>query len=77
MAVPQKDVIKRLKAGETLVHVIEREKKSGNHKPYQYLSGGGRVTVATYEKLRPQLSPVSVGLFPDAEPQEWEWSGEQ
>lgn len=42
MAVPQKDVIKRLKAGETLVHVIEREKKSGNHKPYQYLSGGGQ-----------------------------------
>ena len=75
MAVLQQEVIKRLKEGETLVHVIEREGEK--HKPYQYLSGGGRVTVATYEKLRPQLSPVSAGLFPDAEPQEWEWTGEQ
>jgi hypothetical protein len=38
MAVQQKDVIKRLKAGETLIHVIDRE--NGQHKPFQYLSGG-------------------------------------
>jgi hypothetical protein len=75
MAVRQEDVISRLKGGETLIHVIERE--NGQHKPFQYLSGGGRVTAATYRKLtdpeNPCLQPVSSGLFPDAEPQEWGW----
>ncbi len=76
MPVKQKEVISRLKAGETIVHVIERI--NGTHKPYQYLSGGGRVTADTYQKLtnpeKPLLQPVSAGLFQDAEPQEWGWA---
>lgn len=40
MPVKQAEVISRLKAGETMIHVIERE--AGAHKPYQYLSGGGQ-----------------------------------
>ena len=74
MALQQRDVINRLKGGETLIHVIERV--GGEHKPYQYLSGGGRVTARTYEKIKPRLEASSPGLFPDAEPQEWRWRDE-
>ena len=76
--VSQSNVINRLKSGETLVHVIEN--KGGKSFSFQYLSGGGRVTSATYAKLtNPEgrlVEPVSFGLFPDAEPQEWRWRGE-
>lgn len=40
MPVQQKEVIDRLRAGETIVHVIERV--NGQHKPFQYLSRGGQ-----------------------------------
>lgn len=73
MAVRQNNVIARLKAGETLLCVLPRG-NSESELPYQYLSGGGRVTKATYQKIKPQLSPICDGLFPDAEPQEWRWS---
>ena len=73
MAVVQAEVIQRLKAGETLVRVLPKG-DTESEKPFQYLSGGGRVTAATYQKLMPQLSPVSAGLFPDAGPQEWGWA---
>jgi hypothetical protein len=40
MAIPRQDVIDRLKAGETIIHVLP---KGGTEpdKPIQYLSGGG------------------------------------
>ena len=39
MPVKQSDVIHRLKSGETIFHVIDTV--AGEHKPFQYLSGGG------------------------------------
>jgi hypothetical protein len=41
MAIPRQDVIDRLKAGETIIHVLP---KGGTEpdKPIQYLSGGGQ-----------------------------------
>jgi hypothetical protein len=66
-------VISRLKGGETLIHVLPKG-DSETETPFQYLSGGGRVTATTYSKLKPNLRPVSSGLFPSAEPQEWEWA---
>lgn len=78
MPVKQHDVISRLKSGEALIRVNEHV--SGEFRPFQYLSGGGRVTARTYEKLTtsepPLLMPLSLGLFPDAEPQEWGWVDE-
>jgi len=71
MAVIQSEVISRLECGETIIHVLPKG-DSESEQPYQYLSGGGWVTGATYNKLKPKLRPVSSGLFPDAEPQEWE-----
>lgn len=73
MPVRPSDVIKRLKSGETLIHVLPNGGME-TEEPFQYLSGGGRVTRATYQKLKPQLLPISPGLFADAEPQEWQWA---
>lgn len=75
MPVTQSQVIERLKAGETIVHVLPRG-DTPSEEPFQYLSGGGRVTRATYIKLKPNLRPISRGLFDDSEPQEWEWADE-
>ncbi len=77
MPVVQVEVISRLKAGETLVHVMpdgHGHRQRDGKKPIHYLSGGGRVTDATYVKLKPQMKPVSKGLFEDVDPQEWGWS---
>lgn len=78
MAVLQQEVIQRLQAGETIIHVMpdgEGHKRRDGQKPIHYLSGGGRVTDATYEKLKPRMKPVSKGLFEDIDPQEWGWAG--
>lgn len=72
MAVVQSEVISRLKGGETIIHVLPKG-DSESETPFQYLSGGGRVTAVTYLKLRSNLRSISSGLFPGAEPQEWEW----
>ena len=77
MAVKQSEVIERLKAGETLIHVMpdgEGHKRRDGGKPIHYLSGGGRVTDATYEKLKDKMTPISSGLFEDVDPQEWGWA---
>lgn len=79
MAVRQGDVIERLKAGETLLRVLPRG-DCASEGVKALLSGGGNVTEATYRRLTtsepPMVAPVSPGLFPDAEPQEWGWVGE-
>jgi hypothetical protein len=75
MTVRQAEVIERLKAGETVINVLPKGDTESD-KAFQYLSGGGRITKATYRKITPNLKPISAGLFPDAEPQEWGWADE-
>lgn len=75
MVVRQNEVIARLKAGETLIVVHPVGADGG----FQYLSGGGRVSAATFKRLTETdaaLTPLSPGLFPDADPQEWGWADE-
>lgn len=78
MAVKRSDVEARLKSGETLVRVLPKG-DTESEDAYQYLSGGGNVTKATYAALtggkKPKLKPISPGLFSDSEPQEWGWAG--
>lgn len=75
MAIRQRDVIDRLKAGETLLCTLPKG-DTDSDAAVHYLSGGERVTKATYRKLQSQMEAVSPGLFPGAEPQEWRWAGE-
>lgn len=72
MAVTQAEVVRRLQAGETLLCSLPVGDCSTD-KPIYFLSGGGRVTTATYRKLTPEMEAVSPGLFEDVEPQEWRW----
>lgn len=72
MAIRQREVISRLKAGEHIFCTLPRGDAEGDEQ-VQFLQNGGRVTRATYCKIRESLEPVSPGLFADAEPQEWRW----
>ncbi|SMP36419.1 hypothetical protein [Shimia sagamensis] len=72
MAVIQKEVMRRLKEGETLLCSLPVG-DSATDRPVYFLSGGGRVTTATYHKLTSEMEAVSPGLFEDLEPQEWRW----
>lgn len=72
MAIPQQEAIRRLKAGETLLCTLPTGNTESDRAIY-HLSGGGRVTTATYRKLTPEMEAVSPGLFAEVEAQEWRW----
>ncbi|WP_282091322.1 hypothetical protein [Epibacterium ulvae] len=66
----QSETTKRLQSGETLITTFTR-----GH-AVTHASGGGTVKPDFFTRLKADgmLTPISAGLLPDSDPQEWGWA---